>query len=68
MLKNLDPLLNADVLHALRAMGHGDELVICDANFPSDSVARATVTGKLLRLDGVDSARAIRAVLSVLPL
>ena len=57
MLKNLDPLLNADVLHALRAMGHGDEVVICDANFPGDSVARATVLGKLLRLD-VDAARA----------
>ncbi|MCX4162370.1 MULTISPECIES: RbsD/FucU family protein [Paraburkholderia] len=68
MLKNLDPLLNADILHALRAMGHGDELVICDANFPGDSVARATVLGKVLRLDGVDSARAIRAVLSVMPL
>ena len=68
MLKNLDPLLNADVLHALRAMGHGDEVVICDANFPADSVARATVLGKLLRMDGVDSARAVRAVLSVLPL
>jgi L-fucose mutarotase len=68
VLKNLDPLLNADVLHALRAMGHGDEVVICDANFPGDSVARATVLGKLLRLDGADSARAIRAVLSVLPL
>ncbi|SEA90830.1 RbsD/FucU family protein [Paraburkholderia sartisoli] len=68
MLKNLDPLLNADVLYALSAMGHGDELVICDANFPADSVARATVTGKLLRLDGVDAARAIRAVLSVMPL
>ncbi|RFU49495.1 RbsD/FucU family protein [Paraburkholderia sp. DHOC27] len=67
MLKNLDPLLNADVLHALRAMGHGDEVVICDANFPGDSVARATVLGKLLRLD-VNAARAVRAVLSVLPL
>ncbi|MGN6666054.1 MAG: RbsD/FucU family protein [Trinickia sp.] len=68
MLKNLDPLLNADVLHALSAMGHGDELVICDANFPAESVARATVLGKLLRMDGVDSARAVRAVLSVMPL
>jgi hypothetical protein len=28
MLKNIDPLLNADVLYALRAMGHGDELVV----------------------------------------
>ncbi|MGF6770305.1 L-fucose mutarotase [Paraburkholderia sp. GAS199] len=68
MLKNLDPLLNADILHALRSMGHGDELVICDANFPGDSVARETVSGKLLRLDGVSAPRAIRAVLSVMPL
>lgn len=68
MLKNLDPLLNADILYALRSMGHGDELVICDANFPGDSVARESVLGKLLRLDGVSAPRAIRAVLSVMPL
>ncbi|GLU33051.1 RbsD/FucU domain-containing protein [Trinickia caryophylli] len=68
MLKNLDPLLNADVLHALRAMGHGDEVVVCDANFPADAVARDTTLGRLLRMDGVDSARAVSAVLSVLPL
>jgi len=68
MLKNIDPLLNADLLHALRAMGHGDELVICDANFPADSIARATALGKLLRIDGVDAPRAVRAILSVLPL
>ncbi|MFM0643055.1 RbsD/FucU domain-containing protein [Paraburkholderia bryophila] len=68
MLKNLDPLLNADILHALRSMGHGDELVICDANFPGSSVARESVLGELLRLDGVSAPRAIRAVLSVMPL
>jgi L-fucose mutarotase len=68
MLKNIDPLLNADVLYALRAMGHGDALILCDANFPADSVARETVLGKLLRIDGVDAPRAARAILSVLPL
>jgi len=68
MLKNLDPLLNADILHALRAMGHGDELVVCDANFPADSIARATALGRLLRIDGANAPRAIRAILSVLPL
>jgi L-fucose mutarotase len=68
MLKSLDPLLNADVLYALRAMGHGDDLIICDTNFPADSVARQTVLGKLLRIDGVSSARAARAILSVMPL
>lgn len=67
MLKNLDPLLNADVLYALRAMGHGDTLVLSDTNFPSDSIARKTVVGKLLRIDA-SSARAARAILSVMPL
>jgi hypothetical protein len=38
MLKNLDPLLNADVLHALRAMGHGDALVLCDTKFPAHAM------------------------------
>jgi L-fucose mutarotase len=68
MLKKIDPLLNADVLYALRAMGHGDELVICDTNFPADSVARQTVLGDLLRIDAVSAARATRAILSVMPL
>jgi L-fucose mutarotase len=68
MLKSIDPLLNADVLQALRAMGHGDEVILCDTNFPADSVARQTVLGKLLRIDGVSAARVARAVLSVMPL
>jgi L-fucose mutarotase len=67
LLKNLDPLLNADVLHALRAMGHGDTLVLSDTNFPSDSISRKTVLGKLLRIDA-SCARAARAILSVMPL
>jgi L-fucose mutarotase len=68
MLKHLDPLLNADVLHALRSMGHGDDLILCDTNFPADSVARATAYGKLLRIDCETAARAARAILSVMPL
>jgi L-fucose mutarotase len=68
MLKSIDPLLNADVLYALRAMGHGDDLVLCDANFPADSVARQTALGRLLHIDGVTAGRAARAILSVLPL
>ncbi|OYO29917.1 RbsD/FucU family protein [Janthinobacterium sp. PC23-8] len=68
MLKNIDPLLNADVLQALRAMGHGDELILCDANFPADSVARQTMLGKVLRIDGVGTREAARAILSVMAL
>ena len=68
VLKSIDPYLNADVLYALRSMGHGDDLVLCDTNFPADSVARQTVLGRLLRIDNVSAARAARAILSVLPL
>ena len=68
MLKSIDPILNADVLYALRAMGHGDDLVLCDTNFPADAVAHQTVLVRLLRIDNVTAARAARAVLSVLPL
>ena len=68
MLKGIDPRLNADVLHALRAMGHGDVVVLCDTNFPADQVARHTIYGELLRMDNLTSAQAANAVLSVLPL
>ena len=68
MLKGLDNRLNADVLYALRAMGHGDTLVISDTNFPADSIARQTVLGDLLRMDNLTCAQAVEAVLSVLPL
>lgn len=67
MLKGLDPLLNAEVLFALRAMGHGDDLIVCDTNFPADSVARETVLGELLRIDA-SAARVAKAVLSLYPL
>lgn len=68
MLRNFDNRLNADVIQCLRAMGHGDDLVICDTNFPADSVARHTVTGNLLRMDNLSAAEAISAILSVMPL
>ncbi len=68
MLKNIDPALNADVLYALRAMGHGDTIAIVDTNFPADSVARHTVLGELLRIDNVSAPRAMQAILSVFPL
>ena len=68
MLKGIDPILNADVLHALKSMGHGDDLIIADMNFPSDSIARQTVYGKLLKLENVTAGRAAEAILSLMPL
>ena len=63
MLVNIDPILSPELLHALRSMGHGDKLVLADANFPSASLAK-----KLIRLDGANIPNAAKAILSVLPL
>lgn len=67
MLKGIDPILNADVLYALRAMGHGDDLIIADTNFPSDSVARETVLGEVLRIDR-PAAEVVKAILTLYPI
>ena len=63
MLKGIDPLLNADLLWALRAMGHGDDLVLADTNFPSTTMGK-----RLVRMDGVPGPRLLEAILSVMPL
>lgn len=63
MLKNLDAILTGELLAILRDMGHGDEIVVTDANFPAASVAQ-----RLVRLPGISADRALEALLSVLPL
>lgn len=65
MLKNLNPLLTPELLWVLRSMGHGDDLCVCDANFPAQSIAGSK---HLIRLQGVGIAPAVRAILSVMPL
>lgn len=63
MLKGIDPILGPELLHALAAMGHGDEICIADANFPATANAR-----RLIRLDGIDAVAVANAVLGLLPL
>jgi L-fucose mutarotase len=63
MLRGIDPILSPDLLRILRAMGHGDEIVIADANLPAEASGRPVV-----RLDGVEATRVLRAILSVMPL
>ena len=62
MLRGIDPLLGPEALSVLRAMGHGDDLVLVDANFPADAAAR-----RLVRIDAVGIVRVLRAVLGLLP-
>jgi len=63
MLIGLNPLLSPDLLRNLRAMGHGDVIVLVDGNFPADSN-----TTRLVRLDGIPATDALQAILSVMPL
>ena len=68
MLWGIDPLLDADLLYALRRMGHGDEIAVVDTNYPAVSTAISTATGAPLLMAGVSAARAVEAILSVMPL
>jgi L-fucose mutarotase len=63
MLKGIDPVLGPDLLAILRAMGHADEIVIADANFPAAANAK-----RLVRADGINATRLARAIASVMPI
>lgn len=63
MLRNIPSILSPDLLHALRAMGHGDDIVIADANFPAESIGP-----RCIRLDGISASDVLRAVLMLMPL
>jgi L-fucose mutarotase len=65
MLKNIDPRLSPELLKILCEMGHGDEIVLADANFTAMSLAQGR---PVLRLPGVGMREACAAVLSVFPL
>jgi L-fucose mutarotase len=68
MLKTIDPLLNADLLWVLAAMGHGDDLALVDANHPADTVASHCIVKKPLRVSAANMAEVARAILTVFPL
>jgi L-fucose mutarotase len=63
VLKGVHELVGADLIYALAAMGHGDDLAIVDRNFPAASMAQ-----RLVSLGGADVISATEAVLSLFPL
>jgi L-fucose mutarotase len=63
MLKGIHPVLNPDLLRAIARMGHGDEIVIADANFPS-----STMGPEMIRADGVSATDMAEAILTHMPL
>lgn len=68
MLKNFSPHLSADLLWTLKSMGHGEDLLICDGNHPAGTIAKTTVSGRIIEAPGLDIPQAVAAVLTVFPL
>jgi len=68
ILRGIPSILNPDLIYALARMGHGDELVLADANFPSASVAKHTTLGKEIRCDGLSIPELLKAILELFPL
>lgn len=63
MLKNVPPILSPDLMKVLMEMGHGDEIVLADGNFPAASIAQ-----RLLRCDGHGVPELLEAILKFFPL
>lgn len=63
MLKSISPAISPELIKALMEMGHGDELVIADGNFPAASIAQ-----RLVRADGLGCSVLLDAILSLFPL
>lgn len=63
MLKNINPLLSPELLKILSEMGHSDEIVIADGNFPAETMGQ-----RVIRADGINAPEILDAILSVIPL
>lgn len=63
MLKNIPPIISPELLKILGEMGHGDEIVIADGNFPAAANAK-----RLIRLDGHNVPEVLQSVLKLFPL
>lgn len=63
MLKGISKILSPELLKILCEMGHGDEIVIADGNFPSENYGK-----RVIRADGIGGVEMLKAVLSLMPL
>ncbi len=63
MLKNIPPIISPDLMHVLMSMGHGDEIVFADGNFPADAYSQ-----RLVRCDGHTVTQLLDAILPFFPL
>jgi L-fucose mutarotase len=63
MLKGISPVISPELIKIIMEMGHGDELVIADGNFPAASLAQ-----RLVRADGLGVSVLLEAILKLFPL
>ena len=63
MLKGISPLISPELLKVLCEMGHGDEIVLADANFPAESMGQ-----RVVRADVIGATELLRAILPLFPL
>lgn len=63
MLKNIPACIAPELMKAMMCMGHGDELVIADADFPADTYGK-----KVIRADGIKTVELLQAILRFYPL
>ncbi|XP_048419142.1 fucose mutarotase isoform X1 [Stegostoma tigrinum] len=66
ILKGIPSIISPDLLYALARMGHGDEIVLADANFPTSSLCRFGPTE--IRIDGLGIPELLQAILKLFPL
>jgi len=63
MLKNIPEVISPDLMHSVMSMGHGDEIVLADGNFPAASNAK-----RLIRADGLDVCTLLEAIMQFFPI
>ena len=63
MLKGIPKIISPELLKVLSEMGHGDEIVIADANFPSETFGQ-----RVVRADGLGGVELLKAILKLIPL
>ncbi len=68
MLNNIPKILTGDLLKCLCDMGHGDVLIIADANFPGEKTAQRTAFGSLIRCPGSSASEIFSAISGLFPL
>lgn len=63
MLKGILKIVLSELVKTFCEMGHGDEIVIADGNFPAETFGK-----RVIRADGIGGAEMLKAVLSLIPL